>query len=200
MKIGNTVVDVVEGRVSWTSGLSVDADGCPSAYAPLPLHGLDFLDNAKSNGKWVGLVCNSSGQPYVQGTSDPCPGMYVSATALQNSMQPIKSPLRYVDSSKVPYISMPPELRKVGLRLGDVAWVSYRGRGSAAVIADIGPSGRVGEGSIALALALAIPSSPRNGGTDSGVTFVVWIGSHKGWPRPLDDIIQQVNDLRKTSC
>jgi hypothetical protein len=40
--------------------------------------------------------------------------------------------------------------------------------------------GKYGEGSIALARALGIPSSPRNGGCADGVTFVVFPGSSKG--------------------
>lgn len=39
-------------------------------------------------------------------------------------------------------------------------------------MADIGP--HPGEGSIAMADALGIPSSPKHGGVDSGVTYVAF--------------------------
>lgn len=51
-----------------------------------------------------------------------------------------------------------------------LAMALYRGLKCAAVVADIGP--RPGEGSIVLAEALGIPSSPKHGGVDSGVTYV----------------------------
>jgi len=39
-----------------------------------------------------------------------------------------------------------------------------------AIYADIGPKNHLGEGSIALAEALGIPSDPKRGGTSRGVT------------------------------
>jgi len=42
-----------------------------------------------------------------------------------------------------------------------------------ALYGDVGPNGEIGEISIALAAALCIPSSPRNGGGPDGVTFTV---------------------------
>jgi hypothetical protein len=59
---------------------------------------------------------------------------------------------------------------------------------SGAIFADIGPKGRIGEGSIALADNLGIPSSPRHGGISSGAIYVVFPGSGNGRPRNLDDI------------
>jgi hypothetical protein len=58
-----------------------------------------------------------------------------------------------------------------GAKLGDLA-VVFNGKNGKivnAIYADVGPSNKIGEGSIALAEALAIPSSPRTGGVSSGV-------------------------------
>ena len=198
MKVGDVSVTVTESYVSWTAGLAIDADGAPNAYNADSAKGIDRLDNAKkSNGKWCGVVCNSAGQPYVQGASDPCPGFYISQTALQDHNYPERDPRRYVDSGRVPYISVPPELLKEGIKLGDVAWVDYRGVASvAAVVAEVGPKGKVGEGSVALAAALGILSDPRHGGCSSGVAVTVFLGSSRGWPRTLSDMAEQVESLR----
>jgi hypothetical protein len=48
---------------------------------------------------------------------------------------------------------------------------------SYAVVGDTGPSKIIGEGSYALAVALGIDPDPSTGGTDSGVTFIVFTGS-----------------------
>jgi hypothetical protein len=47
----------------------------------------------------------------------------------------------------------------------------------------------VGEGSIALAKALRIDSSPRSGGKDGAVAYLIYPGSGNGKPRPLQEII-----------
>jgi hypothetical protein len=95
----------------------------------------------------------------------------------------------------VPYLSVPPELRAAGVKLGDVARVSYCDQWSPAIVADVGPRGHLGEGSIALANALGINSSPRYGGVAHGVQVALWVASTKGWPRTLDDVTAQVTQL-----
>ena len=62
-------------------------------------------------------------------------------------------------------------------------------------MADIGPRGKYGEGSIALARGLGIDSSPKHGGCSKGVTFYVFAGSSKGWPRSNDDVHAQAVEL-----
>ena len=69
-------------------------------------------------------------------------------------------------------------------RGGDIAAVSYRGRVAYAIYGDRGPRTKIGEGSIALARALGIPSDPVRGGTQGGVTYIVFPGSGTG--RGLD--------------
>ena len=188
----------------WVGGLAVDADGAPDAYAPpgSGLTGRDYLGNAGRPGDWWGLVTDDGtphGSPVVQGAGDACPGYYVSPTALVSRVvSNQRDPRRYVDSSRVPYLAVPPELRTLGVGLGDVALVEYRDQWSPAIVADVGPRGKIGEGSIALARALGIDPSPKHGGCGAGVTCTVWPGTagHPPWPREVADVLAQVQGLR----
>ena len=63
-------------------------------------------------------------------------------------------------SEVVPYLVMPggPFAAATGLALGDVAVVIYRGKRAAAVFGDVGPTAKIGEGSIRLHEALHPPA------------------------------------------
>lgn len=76
------------------------------------------------------------------------------------------------------YIVVPPAIINgvAGVILGCKARVSYQGLTTDAVVGDIGPHKKLGEISIATAKALNIPSSPLDGGVDSGVNYVLWPG------------------------
>src|SRR5262249_30613601 len=130
--------------IRWTAGLAVDADGCPSAYAPDD-SGLDHLANAGHPGNWWGLVTDNGrpdGEPLKQTATDPQPGFYISTTALVDPTRHMVDPGRYVDAAKVPYLSLPPEIfSQCGAHLGDVAVVDYGGNRCGAVVADVGPAG-----------------------------------------------------------
>lgn len=191
-----STVNVNDNAVWWVSGLEVDADGAPNAYGPAG--GLDYLANAGKPGDWFGIVTDSQGNPVMQGSQDPCPGMYIPQTALVDHSKAVTDPHRYVDSTRIAYVSIPKNATAdFGIHIGDVALVhcAKTGQASAAVVADVGPAHKYGEGSIMLAHALGLPNSPKNGGIDSGVTMIVFKGSSKGWPRTNTDIAQQVNDL-----
>ena len=192
MIVGNVRVDQLDGALTWCAGLAIDADGAPSAYHGTPGAGLDNLGNAGYPGRWWGLVVDAAGEPIIQGPTDPAPGYYVSPTALVDRQRPARDPHRYVDSSAIPYISVPPDLLDAGVCRGDVAWCLNRrlGRNSAAIVADVGPRGRLGEGSIALAFALGLDPSPRRGGAARDIACVVWPCSlaAPAWPRTIEDI------------
>jgi hypothetical protein len=47
---------------------------------------------------------------------------------------------------------------------------------------------RFGEGSIALANALGVPSNPRHGGVQEGLFYVFFLGSGNGKPRTIAEI------------
>jgi hypothetical protein len=128
------------------------------------------------------------GSPVVQGPLDPAPGFYVSTTSLEDRGQSKDSPLRYVNSSRIPYVVVPPSVLKQGVKLGDFAVVQKGGRTAFAIVADVGPEKKLGEGSIALADALGIASNPRKGGARSGIDYVLFPGSGNGKPRTRDEI------------
>jgi len=192
--IGGTTVSLLGSVVTWTSGLAIDVDGAPTAYAPLAsgLPALDNLHNAGSGTKWPGLVCNSEGHPLVQGADGLAPGYYMTETALCDRKYGRNDQRRYVDASTVPYVVMPPELRQMMVGVGDVAIVSYGSMSCSAVVGDVGPHRKIGEGSAALAKALGINSDARHGGVASGVTFRIFAASSLGWPRKQEDIVAQV--------
>jgi hypothetical protein len=185
----------------YKSGLAIDADGAFRAYHPIDRIGLDSLAHAGNRSNWWALVTDNgktSGRPVVQGKSDPAPGYYVSTTALYDPDNPNpRDPHRYVDAAKIPYVVLHPKALSHA-RLGDFATVVnfQNGKISAALVADESAPGLpVGEGSIALAKALGINSSPRNGGRDGGVAYLIYPGSGNGRPRPLREIVANSKQL-----
>ena len=189
--IGTTKTWTVPGKsgVSFKSGMSIDADGSPHAYNPSNT-GLDALGNAGKPGNWWGLSTDAKGKPYVQGPNDPAPGFYVSTTSLEDARFPKSDPRRYVDSEKVPFIARPPELKQQGVKGGDLVAVRNEKNGKTvfAVVADVGPRGHAGEGSIKLAQSLGINSNARSGGASGGVQYVVFPGSRQQWPMSNEQI------------
>jgi hypothetical protein len=198
VQVGPVPVWKVPGTeaLAYESGLAIDADGAPDAYGP-DGRGRDALANAGKPGNWWGVVTDTgkaSGTPVVQGASDPKPGFYVSSTSLQDPKKAASDPQRYVDSSAIPYVAISPRLLKRslagGAQLGDVVAVVNRANGKVAyaVVADVGPRDKLGEGSIALAETLGVNGDPRRGGTAKGILYVVFPGSGMGWPRAREEI------------
>lgn len=189
--IGGVATWKVEGKsgVAFKGGLSVDADGSPHAYHPRNI-GLDALGNAGRPGNWWGIATNSSGEPYVQGAKDPAPGYYVSTTALVDGRYGVSDPRRYVDSETIPFIAIPPALKNQGLKLGDLVAVRNERTGKTvfAVIADIGPAGHLGEGSIKLAQALGVNANARSGGASGGISYVAFPNTKQAFPMSYESI------------
>ncbi|RZB18943.1 hypothetical protein StrepF001_08415 [Streptomyces sp. F001] len=109
-----------------------------------------------------GIHCNSATDPY-----------FLPSTAFQQSDG------RYLDAERLPYVvvPMPSDIwnyRDHGVRGGSVVAVVYRDQVQYAVVGDTGPADIIGEASYATAAALGIPPDPRAGGTDSGVTYIVF--------------------------
>ena len=181
----------------YEAGMTIDADGAPNAYHPDNI-GLDDLANAGSPGSWYGLAKNAEGEPFIQGPNDPFPGFYVSATALADRTKAVNDPTRYVDASKIPFIVLPGAMaREIGARPGDFAVVfnQRNGQSSYAIFGDVGPSDRIGEGSVALAENLGVRSDARNGGARRGILFLVFPGSGNGRPRPIEEINSETEKL-----
>jgi hypothetical protein len=192
----------------WEGDMSIDADGSPYAYHPddwgslggKAPKGLDAPENGGDRGKgsyWG--IATREGKPIVQGAGDPAPGYYVSTTALANRTLPAGNPRRYVDSAIVPYIAIPPELMQLGVKVGDLVRVSAQGRRTWAQVGDVGPRRKIGEGSIALAVALDLPLSERllrseaaqklglsgykgRGTRARGITYAIFPGTSPGRP------------------
>jgi hypothetical protein len=71
-----------------------------------------------------------------------------------------------------------------------------------AIVADVGPRNRIGEGSIALAKAIGVPlgsgtHTVSEGGTDGGIIYKIYPGSGTGWPKTLDEINSEGEQLLK---
>jgi|GEM_PF-6254418 len=92
--------------------------------------------------------------------------------------------LRYSDGTslnpaEIPYAVVPKRYKNL---LGSLVMVEYGGRRVLAVVGDCGP--RFGEGSVALAERLGIPSSGVTGGISSGVTYSFYPGSDRTFSGP----------------
>lgn len=84
-----------------------------------------------------------------------------------------------INSSIVPGIVLPPECIKAvkGVVLGCKAEVTYKNRTREAVVFDVGPHNKLGEGSPCLAERLGINPDPNKGGVDDqSVLFRFWPG------------------------
>jgi Fungal chitosanase of glycosyl hydrolase group 75 len=183
--------------------MQIDVDGAYHSYHPDGRSGLDQLGNAGRPGSWWALVTDTGrpdGNPVIQAANDPAPGFYISRTELQDPTRDRRDPRRYVNSEDVNYIVLPSELLgenaiagKATVRLGDLAVVIHPGTGAqaCAIVAEIGPRRRIGEGSIALANALRINSDPMHGGVSSGIVYVIFPGSGEGRPLSKDAIDQK---------
>jgi hypothetical protein len=194
LQVGGVAIFRIRGESPFffKTRMRIDADGAPNAYHPGD-RGSDFLKHAGKPGDWQGLVTDSRGQPVIQGPHDPFPGYYISQTSLFDKTKHRTDPGRYVDARLIPYIVLPsePGLKESGrARVGDFAVViNARNRRMAfAIFADQGPRGKIGEGSIALAELLDIPSSPKTGGVDGDIVYVVFPGSGNGQPRTATEI------------
>jgi hypothetical protein len=194
--VGAVQVLDVDGVFAFAAGMAIDVDGAPNAYHPPTLRhpisgrppGLDDLRNAKSGKGWAGVVVGRDGKPIVQGPSDPCPGFFVSQTALGDHSRLITDPRRYVDAVAVPYISLPPQFEHFA-GLGDLAVVLRGSTSCGAIWADIGPSHRIGEASPAVAASLGLyRGNPNDGHEAADVVYALFPGTKSNPPWPRDDV------------
>lgn len=132
-------------------------------------------------------VCSLRGAIFWRSDMDiDCDGGRTSACRVDPSYLPDTSASTSsgaaLDAETIPFVVVPLQrtgfsYRALGIQLGSVAAVIYRGRLAYAIFGDEGPSDIIGEGSYALARVLGIDPDPRTGGVDSGVTFIVFAGS-----------------------
>lgn len=187
--VGKIDVQYKPGKLEFTCGLAIDADGSPHAYNPSNT-GLDDNQNAKDeDGDWVGIATRN-GVPYIQDQNEPAPGYYVSTTAYQLKQFHVSSPDRYLDSEKIPYFVLPPQiiLAVPEIVLGSKFWATNleNEKFTDGIIGDVGPNSKLGEGSMFLAdPKLGINNDPKNGGeTNKIIKVTVMLGSQwdKNYP------------------
>ncbi len=204
MEVGTVPIASIANAVFFEAGLAIDADGAPNAYGPHD-KGLDLTVHARGRKGWAGVLADERGQPVLQ-KRGPYRGYYVSTTSLEDAnTRRDADPRKYVDARKIPYIVLPSDVAgRFGIRLGDFAVVSNQSNGrfayAYAIYADVGPSGKLGEGSMALAKALGLPANPRGGAVEEGVWFLVFSGSGQGPGklRTLKEINRSAARLYKT--
>jgi hypothetical protein len=186
--------------ILYKSEMTIDGDGGPHTYNPSDT-GLDFLANGGyPDDGCYGMVTDpadskDSADCVIQAMYHPAPGFFVSATSLQNTAFPTENPDRYINSEEIPFIAVPgghdspnvPGWDSFGVALGDVAfvWNTANDDNCFALVADVGPSTHVGEGSIKLAMALGLNGSPKHGGTESPtIVYLLFPGSIGKWTPP----------------
>lgn len=175
---GVTVTQDSRKRVEFTAGAQIDADGANGqsviegiakwAYK-LDNTGLEDLRNGGyPNGGWRNIFPTNGSKPVI------LPGGYMpSMTTYAWAGRTDNDPNKWVDSYGVPYIVVPPQVRRSakGVVIGckAIATNLKNGRTVECVVADIGPTNKIGELSIAAARALGINSNPRTGGTSEKI-------------------------------
>lgn len=206
IQIGKSTIWTIpqEPHFFYVAPMHIDADGAYKAYHRDSNVALDNLANAGKPGNWWALVTDNgerTGNPIVQCGDDPAPDYYVCMTALGDPTKAKTDPRRWVDSSTVPYFVLPGGLApQMKVKLGDLGVALHRpsGKLSAAIYADVGPKGKIGEGSIALAKALGLRESAKNGGTERReIAWLVFPGSGSGKPRDRDVVINLGMELFK---
>lgn len=192
--IGTKTVYTVKSKNIYfvESGFMIDADGAPKAYHNDNSKALDYLANGGKPGNWWALATDTakkSGNPLVQKDTDPAPGYYISMTSLEDKTKTYADPKRYVDSATIPYIAVPSTLAP-DFKLGDIALVINKKNNKKcyAIFADYGPKNKIGEGSIYLAKQLGIRSSPKDGGTDSNIVYILFKNSGNRKKLSIDEI------------
>lgn len=170
----------------------------------------DAFEKAKNEGfagptkfEWWGIVVDKNNVPIKQSDDDPFPGYYVSTTALFDPSIDTSKPSRYVDSTQIPYVVLPPKIlnnSELGVALGDLATVydPKTEKYCHAIVADIGVSYELGEGSVALIEALGhnpYYNNRANRGINYDVTFLIFPKSGIGIPMTIDEINQKTKIL-----
>lgn len=144
-------------------------------------------------GEW-GVYLKSSLQLDTDGGIDP--------TIKWESTHQDETSLRWangksVDSNSVPFVVIPGGWSR-GIRLGDLCHVQYANKVVAAIVADIGPKRKIGEGSIALHRLLGFERI-KNGkivdvGISGGVRTVFYPNSGNGFCQSVFDIERIANE------
>ena len=185
-----TITEDDDGRVHFTADADIDADGAngqhagPAAYK-IDDSGTEFLANGGMkilNGKVICAKTWARDIVLLDKDNEPkvFPGGIIASTTWYRIPGKLPSdPAAYVDAETIPYIVVPPLIiqQTTGVVRGCRARVTWKGKSVDCVVADKGPTGKIGELSIAAARAVGLPASPRNGGTEKPEVFYeLWPG------------------------
>lgn len=180
-----------DGRVHFSADADIDADGANGQHGERAAYkdddsGSELLANGGMTRRQDGkVVCaHAWARSIVILDSDNEPkifpgGVIASMTWYRDKTKSVSDPTAYVDAQTVPYVVVPPLIvqKTAGAVRGCRARVTWQGRSVDCVVADLGPTNRIGELSIAAARALSMNSSPRNGGvTAAEVFYELWPG------------------------
>ncbi|MEG4023821.1 glycoside hydrolase family 75 protein [Microcoleus sp. S13C4] len=136
-----------------------------------------------------------SGQLYIDGDMDIDADGSPRARELDPCCGQTETSLRYsdrqsVNAENIPYFVLPGGFfQSRGIRLGDIAAVIYKSRIEYAVLADIGPTNKIGEGSITLSRSLGnepLVNGIVQSGIDEDVIYIIFPGSGDGTPQTVD--------------
>ncbi len=185
-----TITEDDDGRIYFKADADIDADGAngqnggPAAYKS-DNSGTELLANG---GMWISagrVICAKSwARDIVILDADNEPKIFPGNIIASKTWYRIPGKSRndlaaYIDSETVPYIVVPPLIiqQTEGVVRGCKARITWHGKTVECVVADKGPSEKIGEISIAAARAVDLPCNPRNGGTDEPEVFYeLWPG------------------------
>lgn len=179
-----------DGRVYFTADADIDADGANGQHGAVAAYkvddtGSELLENGGMKIVDGRVICAESwARDIVILDTDNQPKVFpnsiiASTTWYRYAGKSRNDPTAYVDAETIPYIVVPPLIiqETTGVVRGCKARVTYKGESVDCVVADRGPTGKIGELSIAAARALGINPSPRNGGTERPELFYeLWPG------------------------
>lgn len=198
IKVWKAVSKKEPNALFFVSKLDVVAAGTPKAFHQNSDLAYEFLKKAGIEGYWWGLVTDSSGTPIVQGANDPAPGYYISKTALSDCRKQVNDQTRYLDATVIPYIALPAR-HLMEAKIGDLCLVinTLNKKICYAIVGDVEPDDSIGIGSIALAENLGIPSSPKTGGAEDGIFYIIFAqsGDNACTPKTPQQITEQGEKL-----
>jgi peptidoglycan hydrolase-like protein with peptidoglycan-binding domain len=115
---------------------------------------------------------------------DPCCGQLETSLRYPNG--------KSVNAETIPYFVLPGGFfNSRGINLGDIAAVIYKNRIEYAILADVGPTTKIGEGSIALSRSLGnepLINGIVRSGIDEDVIYIVFPGSGDGTPQTVASV------------
>lgn len=186
-----------DGSISWLGDADIDADGAngqnkaKAAYTVTD-HGSDFLANGgmkyspatgevEPKESWYKdiVILDSDGKTIKVWAG----GIIASKTAYKWPAKLANDPSAYVDAETIPYICVPPQIIQAtpGVVKGCKAVLvnTKNGKSVEGMVGDIEPRNKLGEISIAAALALEINADPRNGGTEEKIIqYTIYPDTH----------------------